>query len=156
MLRNRSVSRFTPLERTIISLTFFLTTACAPMTINNLRTEAPTGKKTYSVRYEDIGNCVLEAARSGERSLITTKLANHNFETSTQRQRKLMAVTGYDSGSIKVPWIDILFIGNNDVSTTVETRRGGISGGLRTAGETAETEIWPLIDNCASELTKSK
>ena len=55
-----------------------------------------------------------------------------------------MTVTGSFGGNVKVPLVDLVFIGQRK-GTLVEVRAGGIDGAPRNAGERLSSEAWAIV-----------
>jgi len=98
--------------------------------------------------YADVGGCVAEGMQTGPRGTWMQETGDLTYEVIHRPSARRLAVTGRVGGEYAIPIIDLIFLGEPDGRTRVESRWGGLSGLERTGGQRIDERVWPIVERC--------
>jgi hypothetical protein len=122
--------------------------ACTSIPIQDIRREPPARTAIFMAAYADLGGCVAEGMQTGPRGPLLIETGDLTYEVIHRPSERRLAVTGRIPGIHAVPIIDLLFLGEPDGRTRVESRWGGLSGFSRNAGQRIDERVWPIVERC--------
>lgn len=123
--------------------------ACTAIPIQDLRREPPARSAIVVADYADLGGCVAEGMQTGPRGALMIETGDLTYEVIHRPSARRLAVTGRVGGGLAIPIIDLLFLGEPDGRTRVESRWGGLSGASRSGGQRIDERVWPIVERCA-------
>jgi hypothetical protein len=123
--------------------------ACTAIPIQDIRREPPARTAIVMAAYADLGGCVAEGMQTGPRGALMIETGDLTYEVIHRPSERRLAVTGRVGGAYAIPIIDLLFLGEPDGRTRVESRRGGLSGSSRNGGQRIDKRVWPIVERCA-------
>jgi hypothetical protein len=89
--------------------------------------------------------------QAGPRGTWMIETGDLTYEVIHRPSERRLAVTGRAGGGHAVPIIDILFIGQTEGLTRIESRWGGLSGMApndRIGGQRIDERVWPIVESC--------
>jgi hypothetical protein len=125
---------------------------CTSIPIQDIRREPPARTAIVAADYADLGGCVAEGMQTGPRGVWMVETGDLTYEVIHRPSARRLAVTGRAGGAHAIPIIDLLFLGEPEGRTRVESRWGGLSGwepSSRTGGQRIDERVWPIVERCA-------
>ena len=124
---------------------------CTSIPIQDIRREPPARTALVTADYVDLGGCVAEGMQTGPRGVWMIETGDLTYEVIHRPSERRLAVTGRVGGAHAIPIIDLLFLGELEGRTRVESRWGGLSGwepSSRTGGQRIDERVWPIVERC--------
>jgi hypothetical protein len=118
--------------------------------VQEIRGTAPANTTVFSGDYAEIGTCVAEELRTGPRGAFLLDVGDLTYEVTDRKSESRLGLTGRTPSQYSFPMIDLLFLGDGNGRTRVESRLSGPTGpGSTLGGRRIEARVWPLIERCA-------
>lgn len=144
-------------NKLIITLLSLSLSACAS-NLSDIRSEAPNELVTINGNYDDLGSCTVGKMQTSTKSAWKDTLAMLTYQVSHDRSSKKLSVTGYNEvygtlGTDLVLYLDLIFSGKDEKSTTVELRWGRLKGtGLNFGSLEMRNDLWAIVNSCSGMI----